>query len=611
MLNLAVRVKPYADESFVGYMGRLANANALPHAYFQSQFFLLSENDQLEFLSKVSAPTVWKEMVRDLTNPRSNHDPMCYRTPKHCPQCLRDNGYWKQSWMYKLYNACAVHGVQLVDRCPSCHVLHNFSAFSHQDCEHCGNDYVVSAALKKAGAIDIWFAKLVENRVWHSKPINSNLVCNLPIQDFHDVFFTLGQVVSTESNGKRLVGVVRYTQDMVLISQAAATIAFDWPWSFHDYLNNIYSNRGRQWTAKTCFHRIRHVLYNRLKDERFEFLRAEFEHYLAENWKGPIDLKSTSMSFDTIEKHLWKPIATVAKMLCLKVSRIESFMRQGKIASTSIRYECGKVSTVLNVDDVQAIAAEQATAQTLTDVSKRLGISERRVRELINSDLLPVLTEKREGENSWWLDCDAFLGTIKVSVRDKPEGRLLTIRSLLKNWLKEERGLAGFIRSVIDGSISVYTIYGPSRFSDLVVRECDFKQLLGSQKGHATVKEFCNYQEVATLLNIPRSHVHCMIRGETIVTRSGTSQYPKVPVKELNDFHLKFISTNELSKVCGTRVFDLIKALASHGLEPALEVHCLLGHSHEFWSRGSTLNAFIASHYGGHRCAKPRYPVDS
>lgn len=610
MLNLAVRVKPYADESFVGYMGRLANANALPHAYFQSQFFLLSENDQVEFLSKVNAPGGWTETVVELRSPRSNRDPIYYRTPKHCPQCLLDNGYWKQSWMYKLYNVCAVHGVRLVDRCPHCKVVHNFSAFSQKNCDHCGNDYLVQEALEKAGTIEIWFANLVENRIWNSKPINSSIVCNLPIQDFHDALFSLGQVVSTEFNGKRLVGVVRFTDDVRLISQASGTIVFDWPWSFYEYLNSIYSKRGGHWTATACFHRVRHVLYHRLKDPRFDFLRAEFEHYLAENWKGPIDSKSRSLSSETIEKHLWKPVATVAKMLGLKVSRVESFMRQGRIASTSIRYDCGKVSTILNLKDVQKIATEQAAAQTLTEVSRRLGIGERRVRELIKSELLPVLTAKGQSQNSWWLDCDSFLDKIRVSTQDIPEGRLLNIRSVFKNWLKGERGAEEFTRLIIDGTISVYAICGPSRFSDLVLSECDLKRALVSKKIYPPLKGFCTYKEAAALLNIPGKYVRCLIRSELIAACSTTLQYPRISMKELNDFHQEFISTNELSRVCGTRVFDLMNALASHGFVPALNVQCVSGHSHEFWLRGPALDVFISSNYGRHRCAMPRYAAD-
>ncbi|WAH58806.1 TniQ family protein [Pseudomonas silvicola] len=603
MLNLAVMVYPHHDESFVGYMGRLAKANALPHTYFQQKFLLLSEEEQSGFLSKVNAPMGWVDTIRAIIKPRSNHDPMCYRSPKHCPQCMLEFGYWKHIWMFKLYNVCTSHGVQLVERCSHCQMLLCYDAFSNLRCSHCGNSFLHPSNFKKAGAIDCWFSRLIENRISNSDPLNPTLICNLSFEDFHSAFFNLGRVVMTETSGKRIVGVVRSTEDMTAISHACATIAFDWPWSFLEYLRKVHLKQGGRWTATGCFDRVRHVLYHALKDHKFDFLRAEFEHYLTENWKGPIDSKAKTLSSETVENHSWKPIAVAAKMLGIKNSRVKVFIRQGRLASNSIRYECGKVSTIINVEELRAIAAEQARVQTLTQVARRLGVNERRVRELIEAELLPVLTKKCRGENSWWLDCDSFVGKLEPLKLDSSEGNPLPISHFVKYYLKKERSFVGLVRSILDGHLKVYSAPGAKRFSDLMIRESEYRIFLKSNFGNS-IKELCTQQEAAVLLGIPGRYLPFLIKTGVIETTLDGLKRPRLTMKGVRCFHRSYISTIELSKVSGSKVDDLLAKLTDYGLEHDLLVKRPTGLTLEFWKRGPDLQDFIDSNYGGERTIK-------
>lgn len=604
MLNLAVMVYPHHDESFVGYMGRLAKANALPHKYFQQNFLLLPEEEQLGFFSKVKAPIGWLGTTQAIKKPRTNYDPMCYRNPKHCPQCLLESGYWKHNWMFKLYNVCTSHGIQLVDRCAHCQILLCYDAFSTLRCSHCRNSFLEPITFKEAGSIDCWFAKLIDNRISNAEPINSTLICSLSFEDLHSAFFNLGRVVMLETSERQLVGVVRSTEDMAAISHASATIAFDWPWSFLDYLKKVHLKHKEQWRVTRCFERVRHVIYNVLKDDRFEFLRAEFECYLAESWRGPIDSKSTKLPLGVVENHSWKPVAVAAKLTGLKVSRVKVFMRQNRIASSSIRYQCGKVSTIINVDELRRIATEQASAQTLNQVARRLGLSELRVHELIAADLLPVLTKKCTGENSWWLDCDSFLEKVRPSALIGFEGDPLSIRQILRYFLKSGQSFIGVVNSILDGHVKVYAIPGACRFSDLMILESEYRKFLKTKTGRDTVKELCTRQEAAVVLGIPVRYVPFLIEARIIETALDGFKRPRLTMKGVRLFHRNYVSTIELCKVCSSRTYDLLDKLADHGFEPDLVVERSTGHIIEFWKRGGRLDAFIASNYGSHRSAK-------
>ena len=68
-----------------------------------------------------------------------------YKNTKYCPECLKENGYFKKSWRLHYVNVCVKHKCYLLNECPQCGSPVSFlnigTTHSLSSCGHCGFDY--------------------------------------------------------------------------------------------------------------------------------------------------------------------------------------------------------------------------------------------------------------------------------------------------------------------------------------------------------------------------------------------------------------------------------------------------------------------------------------
>lgn len=157
---------PHADESGLGYYRRLAAANSLwkwreiaslanvtnyKSSLFESPDFVAS---QLEL-----EPEWTRTASKQYAASRALHRMHRQRYDAVCPCCLSEEVYLRQRWEHAFITACAKHGCQLMEKCPSCC---NWLSPEREHIElcPCGQD-LRATTTEQAGPLHLWLSALL------------------------------------------------------------------------------------------------------------------------------------------------------------------------------------------------------------------------------------------------------------------------------------------------------------------------------------------------------------------------------------------------------------------------------------------------------------------
>lgn len=159
-----VRPKPFFDESFLGYISRLAEYNSYLTAYLvinhitkkmqksryawrmildnpyesASELADLTGNDVSDFLPKIQSvvnknhyiffnSSVWSYAINSYF-------------PQYCPMCLKEKHYYRAIWDLIVYTACPIHKCLLINKCMQCGSNQKLFRNKTSECK-CGFDF--------------------------------------------------------------------------------------------------------------------------------------------------------------------------------------------------------------------------------------------------------------------------------------------------------------------------------------------------------------------------------------------------------------------------------------------------------------------------------------
>lgn len=140
--------EPFTDESFIGYVMRLADLNEIsdlrwllrvvgllqPNDYkykFSSDFKI--DSQRMSVLTGIQPERIIQMLYRHEQKRMCNwvgnvivfEQPVLYHfvkreKPKICPACLIENNYCRKIWELAFITVCPHHHCLLIDRCPKC-----------------------------------------------------------------------------------------------------------------------------------------------------------------------------------------------------------------------------------------------------------------------------------------------------------------------------------------------------------------------------------------------------------------------------------------------------------------------------------------------------------
>lgn len=102
MLGLTVLPAVQKEEGLLGYLYRLANANALCGSEVLAAYRANGETD-----TPPDAPHHWRAEAEELLRPGTSPVRLwAHRAIRFCPHCLAEGAFWRASWHLSLYTCC-------------------------------------------------------------------------------------------------------------------------------------------------------------------------------------------------------------------------------------------------------------------------------------------------------------------------------------------------------------------------------------------------------------------------------------------------------------------------------------------------------------------------
>ncbi|MBB5693573.1 TniQ family protein [Muricoccus pecuniae] len=251
-------VQPHADESALGLIARLAQANLCTVTQMLWWLDLPEEGRAALSASPAAAaglldldPGVLERMgfeVSGQTWVLGERVPAAMVVKQHmrlCPDCLREEPYHRRVWDLLIPSLCPRHGKPLIDRCPGCKTFLRWRRLSITSCA-CGQDLrTVDVRPVSHGCLG---AAAVYDRLGirdHGSPLPEPFR-SLPLKDLVELLCFLGRtdIVLAQGNPHGLRGKSMSLDPMVL--DAGVRVAVGWPASFSDLAIRLRRVRGER-----------------------------------------------------------------------------------------------------------------------------------------------------------------------------------------------------------------------------------------------------------------------------------------------------------------------------------------------------------------------------
>lgn len=163
-IRLLIEATPYPDESATSYLLRTAELNGHSSVYQlfgKEKFsFLIKLAPNYTFIDKQRFKYVLQtlNLTPDYINLAFDRDTLTSRAPRiyrnviidlslfkskshsYCPQCLKEQPYFRKLWLLRPVYSCPIHSILLLDNCYRCGHAINLQSGSIVNCSNCSTD---------------------------------------------------------------------------------------------------------------------------------------------------------------------------------------------------------------------------------------------------------------------------------------------------------------------------------------------------------------------------------------------------------------------------------------------------------------------------------------
>lgn len=310
MKKLLHRPRMYADESLSGLLIR-AIQDLYPLNYIYSDLELnkclktskpvnynldvreLSHNDLncIETLLGINKNDIEKMMLLNIDsmngyyqffNAKAHISSISTFKAKVCPQCLREEDYYRKIWHHINVSACPYHGCLLIDKCFNCGKAITWKSANILKC-NCGFAHKFAKS-NIASNESVMLSTLVYQKVGllKNRPIElMNFFIDAELSEFDDTFFLLASFIGDLRSKSQFTRLKAPIHEIASIQTHVMDILINWPMGFHQFLNEIRTKPNEDNDEKIL--RSFGNFYIQLKRDRrnsFLFLAKEFINYL-------------------------------------------------------------------------------------------------------------------------------------------------------------------------------------------------------------------------------------------------------------------------------------------------------------------------------------------
>jgi hypothetical protein len=366
-----------------------------------------------------------------------------------CPACLKVLGYFRGAWGLKLCCACARHKLLLVDECPSCRGHQQLLRCSIR-CRVCGEDLSRANELAATEALVALHMRL-EQALRQSRDQEQPRY----VMEWLRLVKYLGPFLADPWHRRpgQSAGLHRIDEAMMLVN-ATALLLEDWPQNFHALLHRARSEHLDASHLAQAYGPLYRVLFRDLAAPSFDSLRLAFEQHLHDNWFGLLGRRNRWLRIDTICTHPRQSATSVAEKTRVGVAAIRHLADCETVSAHTVHHGSGRVARAFPEEVIQHIQHLKQDSVTLRDGALILRVRRRRVRELLDAELIRAWVDRRRANAAtWWLSKSdvMVLATIGERITGAPDCRpsCVSLRTVLKTWRFQQGEFPALVRAML------------------------------------------------------------------------------------------------------------------------------------------------------------------
>lgn len=456
--SLLLRPHPFRNEGPKGYMLRLAEANWMRLKELQS-IGLVYEYQFLQYETlmplKEVDPVLHQQVGFYSELMYQKRSVWNHRYARFCPQCLVEDIFWRVEWELLFHDACSTHGTWLIDQCSSCANKLSWDRDSLVRCQ-CGADLRTEKSNQSPMNVVMLSGVLMRkiNRLHPEEPYPAPF-SKTDVEQTQRIIRYLGTYMN-ESSGKNPLKIQQAgTMNRSWpITSYAAEIYAHWPEAFKISFKKM-QNKGDIKDIPTLgasFGHAYHYLYKGLAGPAFAEIRAEFELWLSESWKGGLARRNKRLTALVLERAIWIPGNFACDILGISSQRLKHLIREGAIEGECFISEKGREYVMVKRESLEIVKQNLSGEIDMTTARALLGLGKKRTQQMLRL-IFPEARKSGTSSSSPWtvsrfevnklLDVNEAIA--KVSI---PDEGCVSLAHILRYWAWNGKDISNLVNAV-------------------------------------------------------------------------------------------------------------------------------------------------------------------
>lgn len=562
-------MKPERDESFLGFLKRLSDAEGYPDlGGFLTDIGcpygrpLVENAENLASALQIEFPLLEPLLPRSrATDPaldwrfhRLHSDPVC-------PACLAAGLPRRKEWRHALVSACAVHGTELVGACHACEAPLGLTSDGYARCL-CGARYAdAPQVLATDGEVQI-------SRAIAGLPasfVGLDLTGGGDRSVARTVWFLASAMRTTKTEKPGKEGMPKSVQGAREIIRPVEPLLIDWPTAFDRHVQHLWNSPEA--SGQTAAARLGPWYQGLMKltGPLAETLRSRCLEVAGTICGDAYRLAGAA------EAGEWISAAEGARMLGVRAERIVDAVRTGAMNGRLARSGAGHVHTIVARSDIETTRMLRAKMLDKKQAREFLGVGRRQFELLLEASVVsPAAVEDRHPCVDGSFDKYDLVRTATAIRRDlapvDDTGEpTIGFRDLSLRKTTDRSALLAVFRSIASGTIRARRFDPDQRLGEALFSEKEISDMLAANGAPKTITA----GEVARMTGWkPECVTHWCAEGLLRSTqgRVGGADAWLIAPADLAQFQRKYLVLADVAEQCRTTSRALISRLARQGI---------------------------------------------
>ncbi|MEF9344360.1 hypothetical protein V4889_24730 [Ralstonia solanacearum species complex bacterium KE101] len=394
------------------------------------------------------------------------------------------------------------------------------------------------------------------------------------MSEFHELALRVGVRRTIVNTGKPLklkaAGALAVAAP---IAEGAGKALMNWPYGFGEMLDAIREQRRKASSWKLCeaVGPIYKDIYHYLKDPRFDFVRTAFESYIRDHWEAPLACRNRNIGLQLVRNHTWVPVCEAALRSGVEPALLRRMAKGREIPTREQTHRSGRCARIVNLASVRNCAGRVQQAMTAEQTATRLGISRKRVRQLLEAGLLAALGGTPRAGQRWWID-PMSLDRCAHSGRQLATApkNSVSVTQFAKCSIASAEGFVSLTGAIQTGELPVWVPPGSEQemgkwrlSKDDLAKWQPVAETAGASR--------LSVGDVALQLGVKSEVAYALVRARLLpatVDRAGRHTAQWVDIQALSKFREQYILGTELATLAKTSPKKIAQRLKACGIQP-------------------------------------------